>query len=160
MIKKLIFMIMASIVITLNSSPALACSDHALLENKYIVQSMYAYLSSLKRRPLVESDLNHYFTENVKMIINGSLSSKGINEFYNHFKMMLKKSRHYQFVFTKNGMIAEGNKVAIKYQLIIYSHSQKKTMHVIAFFIIKNNQISSWNEVVSMDNPKKMGLIH
>ena len=133
--------------------------DNRIAQHKQLVASMYRYFETLDTGSLKKKELNRFYTPNVEMIINDKLVSKGIPEFYNHFKLMLSKSHKYQFVFPKNAMISEGNRVAIKYRIRMLG-KKPKTMYVIAFFTFENGKISKWNEVVAKASPASMGLTH
>ncbi len=126
--------------------------------NKNNVMAMFRYFETSKTRQLQLSDLNKYYTTNVKMLINGELVSEDIQAFYDHFKLMLSKSRDYQIIFDKNPMIAEGHRVAVKYRIIMLEAQHEKTMHVIAYFTFQNGKISLWDEVVSSSSPHDIGL--
>lgn len=52
------------------------------------------------------------------MIINNQLVAQGIDELYEHFKLMASKSYKYTIVFPENPMITEENRTAIQYNTI------------------------------------------
>ncbi|MDP1574400.1 MAG: nuclear transport factor 2 family protein [Coxiellaceae bacterium] len=152
------FLILIMNLTALADSGMKAAYSNHMQENKNKVMAMYRYFESLRTKPLKLSDLSLYYTPNVKMIINGETVASGIKGFYDHFNFMLSKTRNFQFVFSKNPMIAEGDRIAIKYRILMREKLKMKTMYVIAYLTLSHGKIGVWNEVVSSSSPNKLKL--
>ncbi len=120
---------------------------------------MYQYFGTLKHNTLAPTDLEKFYNPKVTMIINGQKVAQGYQEFYQHFKMMLAKTKNFQFVFPKHSMTAEGNRVAVQYNIVIQAQQTKQQLHVIAVFTFNKGKISNWNEIVAKAPPRALGLI-
>ena len=154
--------ISSTVIVMLLSLVLTACHNRSLQNiqsaNKKSVAKMYDYFSSLRTIALKKNDLSTYFNSNVTMTINGKIVAEGYDGFYNHFKMMLAKSKNFRFVFPANALIAEGRRVAAKYNIVLKHHSKTTVFHVIAIFTLKRHKITSWDEVVSSNSAKFMKL--
>lgn len=135
----------------------LGCSKEAD-QHKVLLSDMYQYLSSLKARPLKMDELRNFYTPNVLMIINGKTVAQGYQSFFQHFQFMLKKTRNYKFIFPKQSMIGEGDRVSVKYNISLMIGGKISVLHVIALFTFYHNKINKWDEVVSKDSPYAQGL--
>jgi len=91
------------------------------------------------------------------MIINGQLIAKGIDIFFQHFKLIATKTCQYVLIFADNPIIAEDNRLAIQYKIDMYEQ-QQITMHTIVFFTFRHGKIDQWNQVISMMSATDMQL--
>lgn len=114
---------------------------------KALLTQMYQYFGELKKNTLKVSDMKRFYTKDAVMILNGHAVAKGYQGFYNHFKKMLGKTRNFKFVFPKDSMIEEGNRIAVQYKVELPGYTEKQ-LHVMAIFTFKNGKIASWDEVV------------
>lgn len=114
---------------------------------KALLTQMYQYFGALKNNTLKLSDMKRFYTKDAVMVLNGQTIAKGYQGFYNHFKRMLEKTRNFKFVFPKNPMIEEGNKIAVQYKVKLPGYTEKQ-LHVMAIFTFKKGKIASWDEVV------------
>lgn len=125
-------------------------------QHNMLITKMYQYLGKLKHHEPQLSDMKRFYTKDVVMITNGQAVAQGYQGFYQHFKMMIRKTRNFRFMLPRHAMIAAGNKVAVQYKLVLHTKHAEKLVHVIAIFTFENSKISTWNEVVSADTPKKI----
>jgi len=68
---------------------------------------MYQYFEILRIKPLNRADMARFYDPKVVMTINGQKVAQGHDEFYQHFKMMLAKTKRFKFIFPHHAMIAE-----------------------------------------------------
>ena len=122
------------------------------------LKAMYRYFESLKVNPIKLEDMSVFYTDDVEMIINESLVSKGRVEFFEHFEHMLTLSRDYRFVFADDAFIDDGKRVAVKYRIDMTKQGEPKVLYVIAYFEFVDGLISKWDEVVAEASPQELGL--
>lgn len=127
-------------------------------EHKHLLTQMYQYFETLRAKPLRRADMARFYDPKVIMIINGQKVAQGRDEFYQHFKMMLAKTKHFKFIFPRHAMIAEENRIAAQYNILLQVSGKPKLLHVIAIFTFKKGKILSWDEVVSSNSASTLKL--
>ena len=143
--------------ITLLTACKMQTKDQATLAwNKQRIVTLYQYLATIRQTPLEKQTLAVFYTKNAVLTLNGRLFAKGLYSFKAHFEKILGEFHDYRFKFPHNPMVAEGNRVVIRYDFLIYHHDKLKyILPTVAIFTFQGGKISRWDDIVAF--PKDFG---